>query len=180
VPASPHRGPSKSMPPRMSARSLTPVVAAVLASLLMVAPAWGQSSSVMAYGGGGGIPETVVGPAVAPVAPVAPGAPGAPARSVLAGAPGEPGEPVAPGAPGEPGEPGTPGEDVAPVAPAAPGAPGVSPPAATVHVAQATDRGLLSLPRTGFTIALLVAAGLLLTGAGIATRRVAGGVERGA
>jgi len=56
----------------------------------------------------------------------------------------------------------------------------VSPPAATVHVAQATDRGLLSLPRTGFTIALLVAAGLLLTGAGIATRRVAGGVERGA
>ena len=159
MPASPHRGPSKSMPSRMSARSLTPVVAAVLASLLMVAPAWGQSSSVMAYGGGGGIPETIVGPA---------GAPGAP------GAPGEPGEP------GEPDEPGTPGEDVAPVAPAAPGAPGVSPPAATVHVAQATDRGLLSLPRTGFTIALLVAAGLLLTGAGIATRRVAGGVERGA
>jgi hypothetical protein len=132
------------------------MVAAVLASLLLVAPAWGQSSSVRAYGGGGGTPETVVGP---------PGPPGAP------GAPGAPGSP---GTPGTPGEPGAPGED------GAPGTPGTSPPAVNVPVAQPTSHGLLSLPRTGLEIALLLGAGLLLTGAGIATRRVAGAVERSA
>jgi LPXTG-motif cell wall-anchored protein len=37
---------------------------------------------------------------------------------------------------------------------------------------------VLSLPRTGFTIALLVGAGLLLIGMGLITRRVASAVER--
>lgn len=54
--------------------------------------------------------------------------------------------------------PGSPGIDV----------PGVSPPA----VVSANRRGPLSLPRTGLTIALLLGAGLLLTGTGLATRRV--------
>jgi hypothetical protein len=39
---------------------------------------------------------------------------------------------------------------------------------------------LLSLPRTGFTIALLIGAGLLLTGVGLVTRRVSAAVERSA
>lgn len=38
---------------------------------------------------------------------------------------------------------------------------------------RAPDRGLLSLPNTGMTVGLVLAAGLLLAGVGLATRRLA-------
>jgi len=42
----------------------------------------------------------------------------------------------------------------------------------------APQRGVLSLPNTGLTIALLAGAGLLLVGMGMAARRVSSAIDR--
>jgi hypothetical protein len=137
------------------------VVGAVLASLLLVSPAAAQTS-VRAYGGPGGTVETQAGPTSTTPKP----------PPVVTNTPGQNPTPTP-----TPGHNPPPGGTVNP--PTVPGT--TSPPAGTaVPTAAPVSRGLLSLPRTGFTIALLVGAGLLLTGVGLVTRRVASAHERSA
>jgi hypothetical protein len=126
------------------------IVVAIVASLVLAPSAWAGQSSVRAYGGAGGNVENQAGP---------------------------------PGTVTPPGGTVTPPPSVTPPPAVSPPPPGVKlpptgpPPVYKTPVAP-PSHSLLSLPRTGFTIAILIGAGLLLTGVGLVTRRVAGVVER--
>jgi hypothetical protein len=146
-----------------SARRRGPLViaTAILASLLLVSPA-GAQTSVRAYGGTGGTVEAQAGPTTTTPKP----------PTVVTNTPGQsptptPGHNPPPGGTGNP--PNVPGTTTPPAGNQVP-----------TPVAAPVSHGLLSLPRTGFTIALLVVAGLLLTGVGLVTRRVASARERSA
>jgi hypothetical protein len=129
----------------------------MVAALVIAPAAWAGQSSVRAYGGAGGNVENQAGP---PGTVQPPGGTVTPPPSV-----------TPPSV--------TPPPAVSPPPPGGELPPTGEPPVTRTPVAT-PGHSLLSLPRTGFTIALLIGAGLLLTGVGLVTRRVAGAVERSA
>lgn len=136
--------------PGAAARKPLAIVVALIAALVLAPSAWAGQSSVRAYGGAGGNVENQAGP---PGTVQPPGGHVTPPPSV------------------------TPPPATSPPPPGGQLPPTGNPPLTKVPSAT-PSHNLLSLPRTGFTIAILIGAGLLLTGVGLVTRRVAGAVER--
>ncbi len=152
--------------PKALRRTPVAIVTAVVAALVLAPTAWGQSS-VRAYGGAGGVPEVQAGPPGTTVTP--PGGTVTPPGGTVT----PPGGTVTPPSV-------TPPPAVSPPPPGGELPPNGEQPVTKNPVVTPTSHNLLSLPRTGFTIALLVGAGLLLTGMGLVTRRVSSAVERSA
>lgn len=158
--AAPHDTLTRMSSPRTTRRTPIATVAAIVAALALAPSAWAGQSSVRAYGGAGGNVENQAGP---------PGTVTPPGGTVT-----PPGGTVTPPPPSV-----TPPPAVSPPPPGGQLPPTGAPPVSQTPVAT-PGHSVLSLPRTGFTIALLIGAGLLLTGVGLVTRRVAGTVERSA
>lgn len=157
--AAPHDTLTRMTSPRTARRTPLAIVTAIVAALAFAPGAWAGQSSVRAYGGAGGNVENQAGP---PGTVTPPGATVTPPGGTVTPPPSV----TPPPAVGPP----PPGGELPPT-----GQPAVSrTPVAT------PGHSVLSLPRTGFTIALLIGAGLLLTGVGLVTRRVASAVERSA
>ncbi len=153
--AAPHVTVSRMSSPRAIRRTPIAIVTAIVAALVLAPAAWAGQASVRAYGGAGGNIEHEAGPITPPGGTVTP-PPSVTPPSV------------------------TPPPAVSPPPPGGGLPPTGEPPVYKTPVATTPGHSLLSLPRTGFTIALLIGAGLLLTGVGLVTRRVAGAVERSA
>lgn len=138
---------------RHGVRTAFALLATGASALALAAPSQAApQASVAVYGGSGGVVETIPGRPVVqtPPATTPPGGGTQPIPPVT-------NPPVANPPVQVPGEP----VDTA----------------TATDAPEATERGLLSLPSTGLAVGLVLAAGLLLTGVGLATRRLVGPVR---